>query len=781
MNFQARLIGVVVAITPLLASCNGDGGVDFDRTAPTVTMVTPTPGAAGVARNTTVTATFSEAVTPTSVTTTTFTLTPAGGAAVAGTVTASGTTATFTPAAALAFGTTYTARVTSGVTDLGGNALAQGQTWSFTTAEAGPVVTATLPGAGASGVPRNVVLQVTFNEPVNHASVNLTSFQLTPANGMLVPGTFGGTGNTVTFRPTAQLLPDTTYNVVLSGIVDVDGNPMESAHTWSFRTIANTTPSANAGPSQQVTRGELVTLTGSGTDPEGQALTYRWTQIAGPDVTGGPGFLTGPTPTFTAPGDVTTVRFELTVRDPGGSESQASVTDVYVMEDKTRAIFVSPLGSDINAGDSRQMPVRTIAVALARATLTGRGNYDIYIANGMYTETIVLQTEVSIYGGFQSATWLRDPLAHPVIITGGTTMVAVTGSNVSNVTLDGLRIRTPQEATATGLSVHTIFLNQTQNITITNNQITAGDALGGSGGQFGSSGVQGRPGDVGANAVCTATPTGGSGGAPGQPGPPEAGSQLGVAGGEGGDGGSQNVSGENGATGGASGSLTGGTGGPGGTSASPAGAPGVAGTSGMAGQNGAGGAQIGTLSIAGYVPADGTHGTSGTPGSGGGGGGGGAGTASGGGGGGGGGGASGGGGNLGQGGKGGPGSFAILVMSSTGITVDRNTIVTGRGGPGGSGGVGGNGGPGGLGALGGSGCGGGGNGGRAGNGGNGGSGGHGGGGGGGPSIGVIMDAASVSAVTIGPNNTFQIGTPGAGGFSQGNQGSSGIVGHAVYF
>jgi len=782
MLLRARLPGVLaLAIAFGLSSCGGGDPTNVDNTPPTVSATTPANGETRVARDAEIGALFSEPIAPSSVTTTTFTVTPAGGSPVAGTVDVDGKIATFTPSSPLAYGTIYTARLTSGVTDLGGNGLAQAQTWSFTTAEPGPVVTSKVPGAGASGVPRNVVLVVNFNEPVNHASVNLTSFQVTPVNGQLVPGTFGGSGNQVTFRPTAPLIPDTTYNVVLSNIVDVDGNPMESPHTWSFRTVGNGAPSADAGPSYEVSRGQQVTLTGSGTDPEGQALTYRWTQVAGPDVTGGAGFLTGPAPTFTAPGEVTTLRFELRVTDTGGSQSQASVTDVFVMEAPTYAVFVSPVGNDINSGDSRQSPVRTIATALARANSFGRGPYDIYVANGTYNETIALQDGVSIYGGFQGATWLRDPQTYPVTITGGTTMVAVTGSNVSSLTLDGLRIRTPQEATATGLSVYTIILNQAQNITITNNQITAGDALGGSGGQFGFNGVQGRPGEVGTNAVCTATPTGGAGGAPGQPGPPSAGSQLGVAGGEGGDGGSQNVGGENGSTGSPAGSLTGGIGGTGGTSSSPPGAPGIDGTNGIPGQSGAGGAQVGTLSSGGYVAADGADGTSGTAGSGAGGGGGGAGTATGSGGGGGGGGASGGGGNLGQGGKGGPGSFAILVRGSTGITVDRNTIVTGRGGNGGSGGVGGNGGPGGLGAPGGNGCSGGGNGGRGGNGGSGGAGGHGGGGGGGPSIGIIMDAASMPSVTIGPNNTFQIGQPGGGGFSPGNQGSSGIAGNAVFF
>src|ERR671912_263989 len=123
MKVRFRLFGVLVAITPLLISCDDDGPVDGDRTAPTVTATTPNAGATGVARNTTVTATFSEALASSSVTTTTFTVTPAGGAAAAGTVTPSGTPAPFPPAAPLAFGTTYTARLTNGITDLGGNAL----------------------------------------------------------------------------------------------------------------------------------------------------------------------------------------------------------------------------------------------------------------------------------------------------------------------------------------------------------------------------------------------------------------------------------------------------------------------------------------------------------------------------------------------------------------------------------------------------------------------------------------------------------------------------------
>ena len=47
---------------------------------------------------------------------------------------------------------------------------------------------------------------------------------------------------------------------------------------------ANDAPTADAGENQTVGEGASVTLAGSGTDPEGEALTYRWTQDSGQTV-----------------------------------------------------------------------------------------------------------------------------------------------------------------------------------------------------------------------------------------------------------------------------------------------------------------------------------------------------------------------------------------------------------------------------------------------------------------------------------------------------------------
>jgi hypothetical protein len=118
-----------------------------DVTPPTVTANAPAAGATGVPANAAVTATFSEALDPTTVSSATFELRDAAGAIVPAVVSyvAATRTAVLTPMAPLAQQSTYSATVRGGTTDPrikdpAGNALAQDHTWSFTTAAptAGP-------------------------------------------------------------------------------------------------------------------------------------------------------------------------------------------------------------------------------------------------------------------------------------------------------------------------------------------------------------------------------------------------------------------------------------------------------------------------------------------------------------------------------------------------------------------------------------------------------------------------------------------------------------------
>jgi hypothetical protein len=95
--------------------------------------------------------------------------------------------------------------------------------------------------------------------------------------------------------------------------------------------IPNRPPVALAGSAQSVCSGDTVTLDGSASfDPDGDPLSYAWTEIVGPSVA-----LSGaaaPVATFTAPFAPvggTTMTFGLAVTDPKGLRSTATV-DVAV-------------------------------------------------------------------------------------------------------------------------------------------------------------------------------------------------------------------------------------------------------------------------------------------------------------------------------------------------------------------------------------------------------------------------------------------------------------------
>ena len=93
---------------------------------------------------------------------------------------------------------------------------------------------------------------------------------------------------------------------------------------FSADTAANAAPTADAGADQTVAAGATVTLAGAGTDPDGDALTYAWTQTAGATVA--LSSATAQSPTFTAPSTAGTLTFTLTVTDSVGNSASDTVT-----------------------------------------------------------------------------------------------------------------------------------------------------------------------------------------------------------------------------------------------------------------------------------------------------------------------------------------------------------------------------------------------------------------------------------------------------------------------
>jgi hypothetical protein len=227
-----------------------------DTTAPTVASRSPAPGATGVPANTTVTATFSEALDAASISTATVELRTSSGTLVGAAVAyaTAGFTVTLTPTAALADLTAYTVTLRGGATgikDVAGNALATDVTWTFTTAAASdtvaPTVAARSPAPGATGVATTTAVSATFSEALDPASVSSTTVELRSAAGVLVTAgvAYAAAGFTVTLTPTAPLASGVTYTATLrggpTGLKDVAGNALAADSVWSFTTIPDTT------------------------------------------------------------------------------------------------------------------------------------------------------------------------------------------------------------------------------------------------------------------------------------------------------------------------------------------------------------------------------------------------------------------------------------------------------------------------------------------------------------------------------------------------------------
>ena len=331
-------------------------------------------------------------------------------------------------------------------------------------------------------------------------------------------------------------------------------------------------------------RGDLVALNASGsTDPDGDPLTYAWTQVSGPDVTGGIGRFVGATPTFVAPPEVSTLFFDLTVND-GHGESPADSIQINVFEPTGFKIFVDRNSGSDEVGDgSREMPYASIVYAVG--SINGP-NQDIHVmaleGDDAYTETrtISLPVTTSLYGGYGPG-WVRDVantktrvLGAPIAIRIGpvneeawvsgfdvsaadatesgqdsVTLLADSGSTTLYIEHNMLAAGSAGAGTKEGIQAGTsygIIVSGVSDVEIRHNAVTAGSGGAGATGSAGTGGADAKSdGGNGSGA------TGGSGGT---------GAVAGIGGGAGGKGGVGLIP-VNGSPGGMGGGANGGNGG----------------------------------------------------------------------------------------------------------------------------------------------------------------------------------------------------------------------------
>jgi hypothetical protein len=240
----------------------------LDVTPPRVTLTSPANAQAGVSSFATIDATFSEAIDPTTINTTTFLVkVTSTGAVVPGTVTYTAATriAEFKSTSPLPNPTSITATVTTGVKDLAGNKMAADFTWAFTTKDdTGPTVISTSPANGATNVPPASPITVTFSEAMDATTITASTITLKTSAGLNVNGTVSYNAQThiATFLPNAPLAQTTGFTLTVAATVkDVAGNQMGTPFSMSFTTgdtvpptvVAVTPPNLSTGVSPTTT------------------------------------------------------------------------------------------------------------------------------------------------------------------------------------------------------------------------------------------------------------------------------------------------------------------------------------------------------------------------------------------------------------------------------------------------------------------------------------------------------------------------------------------------
>ncbi|MBN1658623.1 MAG: Ig-like domain-containing protein [Anaerolineae bacterium] len=142
--------------------------------------------------------------------------------------------------------TRYKARVAAGLTDATGAVLEEDYTWEFETIL--PAVTHLWPPGNFQHMGPTEVISVTFNQPMDHASVEAHFTLVAVDNGSSEPlaGRFRWSGGqtptwpeTIVFQPAKPLPRDTHFEVRVAegAMAATHGAGLSGDHEWGFRTV----------------------------------------------------------------------------------------------------------------------------------------------------------------------------------------------------------------------------------------------------------------------------------------------------------------------------------------------------------------------------------------------------------------------------------------------------------------------------------------------------------------------------------------------------------------
>lgn len=350
--------------------------------APTVSMVVPQTS--GVGTNREIAVVFSKPMDPASINSSTFVV-----AGVTGTVTydAVNMIGAFKASAEYTVNTTYSASITTGAKDLSGTPLAAAFNFTFTTRASAdkspPDVFAVNVAAGATCLPLNQKITVTFDEQMDSLTINPGTVFIVGVPGTV---TYDVTSQSATFTPSANLAANTKYTImVTTGVKDMGEVPLAAPYSQTFTT----------GPCQtggvpivalcpfigdfSVLAGSAVTNTGS-TTVNGSVGIYPGTSVTGFP----PGLASGTIDIADSAAAQAQAALTAGYLDAAGRSGGTSVSGDLVGRTLTAGVYKSTSSLE-NSGDvtldAQGDPSAVFIFQIASTLTTGSGSH-VILANG---------------------------------------------------------------------------------------------------------------------------------------------------------------------------------------------------------------------------------------------------------------------------------------------------------------------------------------------------------------------------------------------------------------
>jgi len=140
-----------------------------------------------------------------------------------------------------------------------------------------PKVNFQSPKSGATNVALTSRIGLSFTDQIDLRTVNSSTFIVRPVGGQALPGRYSHQTNLLNFAPDAELLPNTTYEIVLpsGGLKDLAQNGLAETFIATFSTgIKVDNPGCTVSSSGPAVHGSDVTFTinAAGMGP----VTYAW-------------------------------------------------------------------------------------------------------------------------------------------------------------------------------------------------------------------------------------------------------------------------------------------------------------------------------------------------------------------------------------------------------------------------------------------------------------------------------------------------------------------------